>query len=50
MRKIKITVCLVLSFFISFLAATALTDWMAREAGFYAEGIADSRDVERGEF
>jgi putative effector of murein hydrolase LrgA (UPF0299 family) len=45
MRKIKITVCLVLSFFISFLATTVLTDWLARETGFYSVGEEESRSV-----
>ena len=50
MQRVKITVCLVLAFFVSFLATTILTDYLDWKIGYYTEGIADSESIERGEF
>jgi hypothetical protein len=50
MLKIKITFCLVASFFVAFLFTTIATDFLAEWTGFYAEGRADSAALERGEF
>lgn len=50
MQRVKITVCLVATFFVSFLAATILTDYLDWKIGYYSEGIADSESLDRGEF
>jgi len=50
MLKIKIAACLLLAFVVSFLTTTAVTDYFAWKVGFYAEGLADSVAIERGEF
>lgn len=48
MQKVKITVCLILSFFFSFLTMTALSDYLAKQAGFYDLGEKESAEVENG--
>jgi len=50
MQRIKITLCLVATFFVAFLVSTIVTDFLAEWSGFYAEGRADSAALERGEF
>lgn len=50
MQRIKIAIYLLLSFFVSFIVTTIMTDSLARGYGFYDQGLADSAAIERGEF
>lgn len=47
--RIKVAFILVATFFFSFVAATAITDSLARLAGFYDQGEADSACLESGD-
>ena len=46
MQRTKVAVCLAVSFVVSFLAMTAVTDYLARQAGFYDAGEEDSRSFD----
>ena len=47
--KLKVTLILVSTLFVSFILTTIVTDALARFAGFYAEGEADSACVASGD-
>lgn len=49
MLRIKVTLCLLVTFFVSFIVTTIMTDYFAWKVGFYEQGISDSRCVETGE-
>jgi hypothetical protein len=47
--KLKITIILVSALFVSFILTTIVTDTLARYAGFYTQGEADSACVASGD-
>jgi hypothetical protein len=50
MQRIKILAVILVTFFVTFLIATAVTDYFARLNGFYAEGEENSRALGCGEY
>jgi hypothetical protein len=48
-RRIKVLAVLFATFIVTFFIMTAVTDFMARQMGFYAQGEEDSRSLSCGD-
>ena len=49
LRRTKVLGVILVTFVVSFFVTTALTDFMARQMGFYAPGEEDSRSLQCGD-